>query len=157
MSICHISSYRTLFSRRPIKYKNGRDHRALLSRECGLQIMMKKSQFLWFLIYFSSPISACEGWVRKRDRDEHVEFRGSLANRSASPAKRVRSDPYFWRNGSVLSVLYCLPWSIILQGISRWTGTVLLEGGKGGGGWERILSVFNKLGYHRVDFLSLLQ
>lgn len=105
--------------------------RALLSRQRNLQVMIKKSQFLWFLIYFSSPVSACEGWVRKRDRDEHVEFRGSLANCSASPAKRVRSDPYFWRNGSVLTVLYCLPLVNIITGYIRMSWNCVVKKGQG--------------------------
>lgn len=53
----------------------------------------------------------------------------------------------------MLSVLYCLPLVNNIAGYIQMNwNCVVGRRQKGGGGWERILSVFNKLGYHRVDF-----
>lgn len=59
----------------------------------------------------------------------------------------------------MLSVLYCLPLVNNIAGYIQmnWNCVVGRRQKGGGEGWERILSVFNKLGYHRVDFLSLLR
>lgn len=122
-----------------------------------------------FKSWWRNP-NSCDFWYisappSRLVKDEYGNEIGMSMSSSEEVSQTVQHPPQneFARiltsGGMGLCSLYCFVslWSIILQGISRWTGTVLLEGGKGGGGWERILSVFNKLGYHRVDFLSLFQ